>query len=122
MSHQSATLLIAHGSRDKLWQAPFFQLHQQIEKSSSQTVALAFMELCQPSIEEAVEKLISTGVQQINVLPLFFAEGKHLRIDVPKQLQQLEEKHQITLTLMPAVGQNPEVIKAIEKVIVQQVQ
>ena len=124
---KKAVILLAHGSRDKQWQAPFFAMADKIkvsmEKEDSEhstLVELAFMELATPTLEEVVHTLFRQGVDTIEVLPLFFAEGRHLRQDVPKQIEQLHEQYDIEISLQAPVGQSETVISAIQEVIFQQ--
>lgn len=123
MSTNKAAILLAHGSRDPNWLAPFQQLANTLSQQLPHArLVLAFMELAQPSLEQQVIKLAQEGFQIIEIIPLFFAEGRHLRQDVPKQLQQLSEQLEqqgclITLTLHTPVGLEAEVIQGIEQVV-----
>ncbi|NRA25262.1 MAG: CbiX/SirB N-terminal domain-containing protein [Oleispira sp.] len=125
----SANILLAHGSRDPKWQAPFEAIKDMIKQQAQQNaidshlampVELAYMELCEPSLERMCEQLALEGYQQINIYPLFFAAGRHLRIDVPQQLTQIENKLGIKTLLHPPVGQKSIVQEAVSKVILQQ--
>jgi sirohydrochlorin cobaltochelatase len=126
---RSANILLAHGSRDPQWQAPFEAITSMIKQQALKTAAdtnyaipveLAYMELCEPSLEKMCEQLAHQGYQQIDIYPLFFAAGRHLRIDVPKQLSQIEKALEITTQLHPPVGQKEIVQQAVSKVILQQ--
>lgn len=121
-----ASILLAHGSSDPNWLAPFETLLQRIrgELSDSARVELAYMELAQPSMEHSIQQLAEQGFQVIDVLPLFFAAGRHLRKDVPAMLEQQQQQlqHQgydITLTLHPPIGLEPEMASAISQVVVR---
>lgn len=124
---KKAVILLAHGSRDEHWQAPFFAMAKKIKDSLSKEeteqstcVELAFMELASPTLEEVVHTLFREDVDTIEVLPLFFAEGRHLRHDVPKQIEQLHKQYDIEISLQAPVGQSEIVISAIQQVIFQQ--
>lgn len=119
-----ATLLLAHGSSDANWCAPFFELEKSLLQSISNTynVKLAFMELSSPSIDQAIEELSAQGCQNIEILPLFFAAGRHLREDVPKMLAKIEQSYQaqntpLTLELKPPIGQSQAMINALKNTI-----
>ena len=79
------------------------------------------MELCEPSLEHVCEMLAKDGYQTINIYPLFFAAGRHLRIDVPLQLKNIEQKLGITTRLHRPVGQEESVQAAITQVILKQI-
>lgn len=126
---KSANVLLAHGSRDPQWQAPFEVIAERIKskdkenksKDEATRIELSFMELSEPSLENTCQALVKDGYQEINIYPIFFAAGRHLRVDVPKQLQEIEEKLGITTHLHPPVGQEEIVQDAITKVILKQI-
>lgn len=125
----SANVLLAHGSRDPQWQAPFEAIADTIKKkdrensnaAESTRIELSYMELCEPSLEHVCEMLAKDGYQTINIYPLFFAAGRHLRIDVPLQLKNIEQKLGITTHLHRPVGQEESVQAAITQVILKQI-
>lgn len=119
-----ATILLAHGSSDNKWCAPFFELEKSLLQSISNThnVKLAFMELSNPSIDQAIEELSVKGCKNIEILPLFFAAGRHLREDVPKMLAKIEQTYKeqntpLTLELKTPIGQSQAMIDALKKTI-----
>lgn len=125
---QQATILLAHGSSDPHWLAPFDSLLDRIRQQLSgdtQCVQLAYMELAEPTIEQQVEHLRGLGAQHIHIRPLFFAAGRHLRKDVPAMLEDLQQAlaergHHITLELHNPIGLEPEVADAITHVVTRQ--
>ncbi len=125
----SANVLLAHGSRDPKWQAPFEAIAETIKKKDKQRgdsikstrIELSYMELCEPSLEQVCENLAQDGYQMINIYPLFFAAGRHLRIDVPLQLKDIEQKLGIQTKLHRPVGQEESVQTAITQVILKQI-
>jgi sirohydrochlorin cobaltochelatase len=128
MNSKVANILLAHGSRDPQWQVPFNDMTQAIKQkqavssSGSSTpviVELAYMELCEPSLEQTCELLSQQGFNLLNIYPVFFAAGQHLRIDVPKQLKVIEADLGIRTKLHPPVGQEKAVQEAITQVILQ---
>ncbi|RDL45936.1 cobalamin biosynthesis protein CbiX [Marinomonas piezotolerans] len=110
-------ILLAHGSSDANWKRPFESLLANVTGDvSKDKVSLAYMELCSPSIEDILNTL-PTDKKNIAVYPLFFAKGRHLRVDVPKQLETLTNQYR-TLTLLEPIGDNPEVVQAMEGAII----
>lgn len=109
-------ILLAHGSSDPRWKVPFERLLARVTGVVSEDkVTLAYMELCKPSIEDVLD-ILPPEKAHIAVFPLFFAQGRHLRVDVPKQLEKLNTE-QRTLTLLNPIGDDPEVVMAMEKAI-----
>ena len=110
-----AIILFGHGARDARWREPFDRLatlwHEQY---AGVPVELAFLEMMQPSLEEAVATLVLKGATQVTVVPVFFRQGGHLRNDFPVLLDACREKFpQVTLSATPAVGEDLAVLQAI---------
>jgi sirohydrochlorin cobaltochelatase len=110
-----AIILFGHGARDIRWREPFDRLASLWRSQYPQTpVELAFLEMMQPSLEEAVTSLGALGATQITVVPVFFGQGGHLRNDFPVLLSACQEKFpQIALSTTSAVGEDLAVLKAI---------
>ena len=110
-----AIILFGHGARDFRWREPFDRLVEFWRSQHADVpVQLAFLEMMQPSLEEAVSSLSDSGVIQITVVPVFFGQGGHLRNDFPVLLDICREKFpQITLSATPAVGEDQAVLQAI---------
>ncbi len=116
-----ALILLAHGSSDPNWRAPFEHFHAALAERLDTPLRLAYMELSEPSLESTVAELAEAGVARAEILPLFFAAGRHLRKDVPGQVAELETLHPgIDLRLLPPVGEHPAFIEALATVIAEQ--
>lgn len=116
MSH--ALILLAHGSRDLHWRAPFDALAETLANRHTTPVRLAYMELCEPSLETMVAELTAEGMTHADILPLFFAAGRHLREDVPGQIEALQGTYPgVTLHLLAPVGEHPAFIDALVGII-----
>jgi len=110
-----AIILFGHGARDSRWREPFDRLASLWREQHSATpVQLAFLEMMQPSLEEAVASLVDGGATQITIVPVFFGQGGHLRNDFPVLLDACKEKFpQTSLSATPAVGEDLSVLQAI---------
>lgn len=110
-----AIILFGHGARDIRWREPFDRLATLWREQHSATpVELAFLEMMQPSLEEAVTSLVGKGATHITVVPVFFGQGGHLRNDFPTLLQACQAKFpQVSLSATPAVGEDTAVLQAI---------
>jgi sirohydrochlorin cobaltochelatase len=109
-------ILLAHGSHDPDWCAPFIDLASGLGHDQ---VRLAFMEMATPTLATVAQALLTQypDTQRLDVLPLFMAAGGHLRHDVPRLLQTLTEQYpHVTCTMLPPVGQHPKVVAAITQV------
>jgi sirohydrochlorin cobaltochelatase len=111
----SALVLFAHGSRDPEWAAPFRAVQQKVAAMKpGLAVDLAFLEIMQPSLPEAVDALVASGQQRVTIAPLFMAQGAHLKRDLAKLVADVRERHpQLDVQLLPAVGEVDSVIDAM---------
>ncbi|QWD85610.1 CbiX/SirB N-terminal domain-containing protein [Polynucleobacter asymbioticus] len=113
--NMKAIVLFGHGARDARWREPFDRLASLWRVRYPNTpVELAFLELMQPSLEEAIAAQVSAGVREVVVVPVFFGQGGHLRNDFPVLLTACQEKFpNVTLSATPAVGEDDAVLQAI---------
>lgn len=112
-------ILLAHGSSDAMWKVPFETLYDTVSTlCGGERVSLAYMELCEPDLAQAINALPDT-VRSIAVLPLFLAAGKHLRQDVPKQIEALTSNGR-QVQLLPPVGEDKAVQEAMQAIIARQ--
>ena len=89
----SAIILIAHGARDPDWRQPFEAIKARIEQRlPGARVALAFLEFMAPPLDAAVDALVDEGAQRIVVIPVFMAQGGHVKRDVPLILDALRAR------------------------------
>jgi sirohydrochlorin cobaltochelatase len=110
-----AIVLFGHGARDIRWREPFDRLAVLWKAQHPNVlVELAFLELMQPSLEEAIGSLVTAGAAEVVVVPVFFGQGGHLRNDFPVLLSACQEKFpQVSLCATPAVGEDEAVLQAI---------
>lgn len=110
-----AIILFGHGARDARWREPFDRLAGLWRDQNPHTpVELAFLEMMQPSLEEAVTALVAKDANEIIVVPVFFGQGGHLRNDFPVLLESCQKQFPgITLSATPAVGEDLAVLQAI---------
>ncbi|MBI3811201.1 MAG: CbiX/SirB N-terminal domain-containing protein [Nitrospirae bacterium] len=61
---------------------------------NSTALAVAYNEFCSPSLEEAVEGMLSNGIQEISVIPSMMTPGGvHSEIEIPDILEKLRKHH-----------------------------
>ena len=110
-----AVILFGHGARDSRWREPFDRLVELWREQQPNTlVELAFLEMMQPSLEEATQSLVEKGAQEIVVIPVFFGQGGHLRNDFPLLMESCQQRYPaIKLSATSAVGESAAVLQAI---------
>jgi sirohydrochlorin cobaltochelatase len=110
-----AIILFAHGARDPQWALPFQVIRRQLQAARPDAqVELAFLELMPPSLETAVTRSAAHGAQRIVLVPLFLAQGGHMKQDLPRLVGKLRDQHpQLEFQVMSAIGDAPEILQAI---------
>ena len=108
-------ILFAHGARDPRWAEPFESLAGRLRKAvPDQAVELAYLELMQPDLDEAVVALLACGCTRIRVVPVFLGQGGHVRRDLPALVDAIRSRRPgLHLDVMPSIGEDPAVLDAI---------
>jgi sirohydrochlorin cobaltochelatase len=137
-------ILFAHGSRDPLWRGPIEAVAQRIHTDHpSLPVACAYLELCEPSLPDAIAQMLSSihaaaendpksianysmlaggeGLKslKIRIVPMFLGMGKHAREDLPELAAQLRAAHpDVMFEITPTVGEDARVTKLLAQLAV----
>lgn len=113
--NDQAIILFAHGARDQEWAAPFGVIQRQLQAARPDVqVELAFQDFMTPTLDAAVARAVARGAKRAVLVPLFMAQGGHLKQDLPLLVGNIRERHpQLELHLLPAIGDAPEVLQAI---------
>jgi sirohydrochlorin cobaltochelatase len=110
-----AIILFAHGARDPDWAAPFNIIKQQLQAARPQLqVDLAFQDFMSPTLEQAVAQAVARGAKRAVLVPLFMAQGGHLKQDLPRLVARISDRHpELEFQVMSAIGEAPEILQAI---------
>jgi sirohydrochlorin cobaltochelatase len=102
-------VLMAHGSRDPRWRAPFEELVEKLRDELGEgRVALAYMEFASPTLMDVAGRAVRNGITSLRILPLFLAAGAHVDRDIPSQVESLRAQYgQLHVELLPPVGEDP---------------
>jgi len=108
-------VLFAHGARDPEWARPFEAIRDRIRAARPECpIALAYLEIMSPDLEQAIDAVIADGAAAVTVFPLFMAQGGHLKQDLPKILGAIRaSRPHVPISLETAVGEVPELLDAI---------
>ena len=107
-------VLFAHGSRDREWARPFEALAATLSRQTDAVVRLAYLELMQPPLDEAIRALVAEGAQSIRIVPVFLGPGGHTRQDLPKLAASARARHPgVEISVEPPIGEQASVIEAI---------
>jgi sirohydrochlorin cobaltochelatase len=121
---KKAIVLFGHGARDPQWAEPMKRLQSILTAQLPDVqIELAFLELMAPSLPDTVDCMALGGTEHIQVVPIFFGRGGHLKNDFPVIMAEMKQKHPgLSIEATAAVGQWDAVWQAIATEIVQQVQ
>ena len=110
-----AIVLFAHGARDPRWAEPFAAVAASVRAAlPGCSVALAFLELMEPTLADAAAELVAAGATRIDVVPLFLGTGGHLRSDLPRLVDALRAMHPaVEVRLHAAIGEHAAVVEAM---------
>jgi sirohydrochlorin cobaltochelatase len=104
-------VLLAHGSRDAHWRRPIEAVRARIEAECALPARCAYLELCPPTLADAVAELDTLGARRIAILPLFLGMGRHVREDLPRRVQELARAlPHLQLRLQAPIGEDERVI------------
>jgi sirohydrochlorin cobaltochelatase len=108
-------VLFAHGARDPRWREPFERLERKVQALRPHlAVSLAFLELMNPDLDQAVDVLVASGCTAIRVVPVFLGQGGHVREDLPAAVERAQRRHpDVSLALRRAVGEDDAVLDQI---------
>lgn len=108
-------VLFAHGARDPEWARPFEAIRERVRAQRPEyPIALAYLEMMSPTLEEAIDTVAAQGASSITVFPLFMAQGGHLKQDLPRILDAVRaSRPNVPIGLETAIGDVPELLDAI---------
>jgi sirohydrochlorin cobaltochelatase len=114
MDATSALVLFAHGARDPAWADPFHRIVARLRRLHPQTrVELAFLESMQPDLASVIG-LLAPEFRRVGIVPLFLAQGGHLRQDLPRLIDTIRSNHPgLRIDVAPAIGDSEELTDAI---------
>src|SRR5258708_22302374 len=108
-------IVFAHGAGEREWAQPFERIRDRL-RAAGTPVELAFLEFMSPSLDEAAERLADKGT--VIIVPLFLAQGAHLKRELPAMVAKLRRRHAKTeFRVTPALGEEPPIVAAIAELV-----
>jgi sirohydrochlorin cobaltochelatase len=84
------------------------------EKQPGMRVELAFLDMMEPTLDAAVAALAAEDIGRITVIPLFLAQGGHLKEDLPRLLDDIRRHHPaLQIDVTSAIGDSEDLTNAI---------
>ncbi|ACF14674.1 cobalamin (vitamin B12) biosynthesis CbiX protein [Chloroherpeton thalassium ATCC 35110] len=105
-------LICGHGSRLEAGAQAFLRFADDLKKRNPQVaVEAGFLELSEPTYEEAIGKMYKNGVREIFAQPILLFTGVHLQHDMPAMMHEFEEKFSgLKIHLGSFIGATDEII------------
>jgi sirohydrochlorin ferrochelatase len=86
-------VIFAHGSSVASANAAVESIAAETAKAGGFLVQAGFLEPVHPSLDEAVETLVKSGVCRVLVVPYFLTLGLHLQRDLPVIVERLKSRY-----------------------------
>jgi sirohydrochlorin cobaltochelatase len=115
MTNNKAVVLFGHGARDPEWAGPMRRARELLQAQAPDLVIeLAFLEFISPPLPEVIDALVADGVTRITVVPMFLAQGGHLKKDIPALIEAARARHpRCEIRQALAVGEVDSVVAAM---------
>jgi len=100
-------IFIAHGSKKEASNEEFILMCETISHNiqNFSHKKAAFLELATPSIQSVVEEFLEDGVKRIVCYPFFLNSGKHVQVDIPNIIKELQTLNsEVKFELLPHFG------------------
>jgi sirohydrochlorin cobaltochelatase len=111
----TALILFAHGARDPEWSGPMRRVQAAIrERCPALPVELAFLEFIPPGLSDCVAALVADGAHRVCIVPMFIAQGGHLKRDLPEMVERLRYAYpEVRFSLSGPIGEQEGVVQAM---------
>ena len=86
-------VVFAHGSRIESANQAVREIADRMAASGDYIVEPAFLELGQPDLAGATDRLLSRGAKRVIVIPYFLTLGTHLQRDLPRLVADVSRRH-----------------------------
>lgn len=88
-----AILFIGHGSRlSKASEEAANFINKCMRNNNANIQEYGFLELSEPTIEEAFERCVSRGAKTVKVIPVLLLTAAHAKKDIPEKLAEMKAK------------------------------
>jgi len=107
-------IVFAHGSRIESANQAVREVAGRMAAAGGYAVEAAFLELGQPGLAGAAERLISRGAADIVVIPYFLTLGTHLQRDLPRLVADAARQlGNIPMTVTSPLDGHPALLEAL---------
>jgi sirohydrochlorin cobaltochelatase len=78
-------------------------------------VAMAFLELCEPVIEDGIARLRDQGCREVVVAPLLLFAAGHARQDVPAAVREAADRHGLAARQADVLGLHADLVRCARR-------
>lgn len=105
-------LLVGHGTRDPRGVAEFLGFAEKLRPTlAPRPMEACFLEIAEPPIPVAMNRLIAGGVGRITVVPLLLTAAGHAKRDIPEAMAEVCREHPtITVRQTAALDCHPRIV------------
>ena len=106
---RTGVIIFAHGSRvESANEAVRTVAGDLARRSGNPDTIAAFLELGDPSLQGAADRLAASGVARIVILPYFLTLGLHMERDLPSLVERIAKSHPgIEVSVAPPLDGHP---------------
>ncbi|CFY06917.1 Cobalamin (vitamin B12) biosynthesis CbiX [Syntrophomonas zehnderi OL-4] len=113
-------ILLGHGSRRAEANEEIRQISRMVADLNPGLYETAFLSFCSPNLAEAVVKLKQAGAVKIIITPIFLANGNHIALDIPEEIEGLKSDFpDVEFLVADHIGPDPGVAEIVKERIVQ---
>ncbi len=107
-------VVFAHGSRIESANQAVRDVAHRLAASGRYAVEPAFLELGQPDLAGAVERLVARSVKRIVVIPYFLTLGTHLQRDLPRLAADVARRYEkVEMHVTSPLDGHPALLQAL---------
>jgi sirohydrochlorin ferrochelatase len=107
-------IVFAHGSRLESANDAVRAVAAELSRASGDPVQAAFLELGQPDLPAAADRLVGAGVDQITVIPYFLTPGLHMERDLPPLIANISNTHNgLSIAVTPPLDGHPGLVQVL---------
>ncbi len=110
-----AIILFSHGSTLCGAGETLKQLAAQMQaRGDAEIVRVGFLNFSEPQFQSTFDECVSLGATRITVVPYFLVAGYFVKVDLPRELAQVQERHpQIAVQVADAMRDHPVLADAL---------
>lgn len=110
----TAFIVFGHGSRVESANEAVRAAASEMARRGGHVVEPAFLELGEPDLAGAVERLVTRGARRIIVIPYFLTLGTHLQRDLPKLVETAARRYgDIAISITLPLDGHPGLVQAL---------